>query len=332
MNKKSVIEAAVDRIDPAFIEDALIQMEDAGRRRNRRIRITKALMSAAALIALSLGLYAYMQNRTMRQKEEAFQETVAAFENRNAADQSQTALRLVQTGDRISYYRFIGDDSNESGRLSAFAGSTYTEDTGKWYKIAGKEDVHYLLEENENGYSLWEYLSFYTGNSSLTADFEKDVNTDAFRFSEVLSKIYGIESADRIASVTFTPAFETASGAADTSEQIIVKDGNTILQVYRMMTQLVPYGDREKETHRCPIRSDIFLKALESDLKKGEHQALRYIVRIEILSKDGNRIGNLTYSAIDGTLYEKNSNLSITLSEEEAGILDRFCGIGAGYE
>ena len=223
-----------------------------------------------------------------------------------SADGEVLETQWIRIGERTAEYHRV-NTSEGSARLAESLGEPLAGASG-YYRLAGHEELQYLIREQDETYSLWEFSSFVAEEG------------ESYGYDTVLREIYGLTGADQIASVTVTPAdMDNTDQGRALQEQIgtrIVTDPDEIDTLYRVLVSMTCLGSKRWEQIGVG-REDA---SLLEDVRMGRYLA--------ITLKSGVVIDDLKYTANTGQFYEYEGIAYRELSPEDAAAVEQVLGIG----
>lgn len=244
-------------------------------------------------------------------------------------------LSAVDLGEYVGLYEVIYQSHSEGGLLSESVGGMATEIADGYYRVAGHDDLQYLIYKETHAVYAGEGTYAYTEDGELIeADYYfllKFVcfDSEEYPFSDVLSLVYQIHSAEDIQQILVKPskADNTDTGKA-LQEQIrenTVTDSADIEAFYEILSSIICYGcDRWDliDTGNWDIPAD---SAADYDSQTWSRILVeRYLT---ITTDYGNEIDSLKYTAYSDMFFEFNGIAYSALAEEQAELICEILGI-----
>ncbi|MCD7862246.1 MAG: hypothetical protein LUG61_01730 [Lachnospiraceae bacterium] len=325
--------------------------------------ILTALMAVALNRGLFTGLKEQGEGMTVQENGQSGSEDLAAFRSEeNAAEGSEDfvaietllaqleqeeegtstekstmdmLLSAVDLGEYVGLYEVIYQSHSEGGLLSESVGGMATEIADGYYRVAGHDDLQYLIYKETHAVYAGEGTYAYTEDGELIeADYYfllKFVcfDSEEYPFSDVLSLVYQIHSAEDIQQILVKPskADNTDTGKA-LQEQIgenTVTDSADIEAFYEILSSITCYGcDRWDliDTGNWDIPAD---SAADYDSQTWSRILVeRYLT---ITTDYGNEIDSLKYTAYSDMFFEFNGIAYSALTEEQAELICEILGI-----
>ncbi len=271
-------------------------------------------------------------------------------------------LSAVDLGEYVCLYEVISQSHAEGGVLSESVGSRVTESedaaestaseaTGSsssaendgtetadgYYRVAGHEDLQYLIYKETHAVYGGEGSYAYTEDGEvIEADYYfllKFVcfDSEEYAYSDVLRLIYQIDSAQDIAQILVKPSKADNTDAGRLLQEQIgentVTDADDIETFYEILSSLTCYGsDRwdlvDLGDWDVPVDSAVNYDAYTWSRVRVE----RYLT---ITTDYGNEIDGLKYTAYSDMFYELGGIAYSALSEEQAKLICEILGIDA---
>jgi hypothetical protein len=212
------------------------------------------------------------------------------------------------------------EQMNISGnKLEHYVGNEYLkEDSVTWYLPEGVDNLKYLIQKDADGsLTLWVFTSF-----------ETDEN-ETYTYGDVLSVIYGVESAEDIVSITAAPS---NADSTDLGQQIqkevgthTYSDREDIAAFYDIAEKVVCFGADSESVADENRFTYSFSTDSEDKLTSGEST---YATRsITVTLKNGTTIDSWQYDALSGSFFEYGGVFTQPLPDESVYTLNRIFGI-----
>lgn len=201
----------------------------------------------------------------------------------------------------IGQYRgiYVKTVSLDSEILSQSIGNTVSE-TQTWYYVSGHRDLQYLIQNDNDEFSLWKFKCF---------------DSDEYPYSDVLKLVYQIDSANIISDIEVNPTAmdNTDSGKAVQAEigTHTITDRGSIETIYQILSSLTCYG--ENQWGRIDY-GDVEAAADEDTPSK---EAVWLSRSLTLKTNYGNEIDGLMYTAVSNMFYEYSGIAYHSLTEEQ---------------
>ncbi|MBE6994999.1 MAG: hypothetical protein E7423_10260 [Ruminococcaceae bacterium] len=341
MDKEQLMRA-LGEIDDAYI------MEAAPQAVRKRPRLLWPAAAACAALALALAGFLYHPAPApVTQAPETTQSALLASLKNGGVQETAAREASVPVEGRIAVYEQIGS----GGRLADLTGEPFAEtETGVWRRVTGMEALKYLLLEEENGPTLWEFRSFAVLDGALmqleaaeatetelkelrsqyAARFP-DADLSPYTYGDVLRIIYGVESAEDLKSVTASPsvANNTDEGKAIQREvgTRVYDDPETLQLFYDAVSPVVCWGScgwsavyRDRTEYRYSFSTDS-----DDKLTSGEETwGTRYLT---VETDTGLTNERWKYSSLYGMFFEFGGVGTESLTPEQVNDLNALFGI-----
>ena len=232
--------------------------------------------------------------------------------NRQAADAAAVMTRLPVAG-RTAWYEQV----RISGRsLERYRGELYQE-TGAsaWYLPEDAGNLKYLIRREDDGsLTLWRFTSFAVGENGT------------YTYGDVLSLIYGVDSADEIVSITTSPlkANQTPEGKKIQQEvgTRTVTDREEIAAFYGIAEDVVCFGPDGENPADDGRFSYSFSTDASDKLTSGEST---YGTRcLSLALADGTVLDSWKYSALSGSFFEYGGLFTEPLADDDVDTLNEI--------
>lgn len=197
-------------------------------------------------------------------------------------------------------------------------GSVLSESMGKsvdgaegWRYISGHSDRQYLIRNDGQGFSLWKFQCFDSGE---------------YPYEDVLKLVYQIHSADGITEIEVMPAqMDRSDGGMKIQDEIgtrIITDRASIETVYGALSGMTCYGRGRWD------RIDYGDAEVASDGEsESDHEAVKLGRYLSITTAYGNVIDGLKYTAVSDMFYEFSGIAYEPLTQEQAADVWEVIGI-----
>jgi hypothetical protein len=239
--------------------------------------------------------------------------------NAMLAEQSaDTTMHYTETsiGDRVAGYYEV---TLRHAALEKYLGEMYAQ-TGEvtWYYPSDADNLKYLIREQSDGaLSLWEFGDFVVEDG------------ETYTYGEVLSLVYGVESAEDIVSITGAPS---RADNTDLGQQIQKEIGThtdsdraDIAAFYDIVKEVVCFG-ADSESVADPNRFTYSFSTDAADkLTSGESSCATRSLTVTLQS--GTTIDSWQYDALSGSFFEYGGIFTQPLSDENVSVLNRILGI-----
>lgn len=201
---------------------------------------------------------------------------------------------------------YVKTISVDSDTLSENIGSAVSG-TEAWYYVSGHTDLQYLIQNDNDVYSLWKFKCF---------------DSDEYPYSDVLKLVYKIDSADKIKEIQVNPATmdNTDSGKAIQKEigTHTVTDDKEIETIYQILSSLTCYGENKWDM------IDYGNAEAAADKETSANEAVRLGRYLTLVTSYGNEIDGLKYTEVSKMFYEFSGIAYNQLSKGKAA---RICKI-----
>lgn len=217
------------------------------------------------------------------------------------------------------YKAVYGQVSAAGYRLKSLVGEEYTHnDSVKWYRVKGYENIKYLIQKDSNGnLSLWHFDSFIVSEG------------ETYTYGDVLRIIYNADSAEDIVSITTSPfnADNSDSGKAMQKEvgTHTYTDRDDILAFYNVVKDVICYGETDENPADFTRFSYSFSVQDEHKLVAKDGIYGTRCLSIEFV--DGTVLDSWKYSALSGSFFEYGSIFTEPMDESDVYILNDIFGI-----
>ncbi len=298
--KKEEFCALLGSINERYVEDA---RADRKVKRHGRMRWSAAAACLCLAVAGSFLIYLY--------KPADFNSMV-----RKAAADTAAVMATVPVDGRTACYQQV----NLSGsRLKRYVGEEYLKtDAAVWYLPDGTDNLKYLIrKDGDNLLTLWVFTSF-----AVEAG-------ESYTYGDVLSVIYGADSAADIVSITTSPfrANNTPEGKAIQREvgTHTYTDREEIAAFYAIVKEVVCYGAHGENPADSTRFSYSFSTESGDKLTSG---ASTYGTRcLSLALKDGTVLDSWKYSALSGSFFEYGGIFTQPLEAWKVDVLNNMFGI-----
>lgn len=238
----------------------------------------------------------------------------ADFVAKIAAKTVDTVLIIttIPIGDRTAHYEQV---QVQNDKLNQYMGSEYlSTDTATWYTADGFESLKYLIrKDSDESLTLWKFYAFET----------------ACTYGDILSVIYGVESADDIVSITTSPlkANNTDKGLAIQKSVGThrYKNRSDIEEFYNIVRDVVCLGIERDHISDETRFSYSFSTGSADKLTSGESTYGTRCISLEI--EDGTVLDSWKYSALSGSFFEYGGICTEPLRESDVYALNDIFGI-----
>lgn len=223
---------------------------------------------------------------------------------------------------RVGAYRAVyeGVAAKSSKLLGESLGKAVDGAKG-YYRLGGRDDLQYVISDNKQTgvkadsgerYLLWKFECFET--------------KDSYPYSDVLSLIYGIKSADAVEKlIVMPPTFDNTDEGMRLQEEIgisTVKNRNDIQTFYGIISGMACYGSGHWEMIDY---GNVEVSAVGEE----PHDAVKKARYLTVVLDNGCEIDGLKYTAVSDLFYEYSGIAYEPLSKEQAKKVCRILGIRA---
>lgn len=288
---------AMGRIDHGLIADAAPDITQ--RKSVKKVRLKWGIIAACLCLTIGGGLFFNLINPV------SFSFISGNFNN-------AAVFTSIPVGERTAVYQ---QAVISESILKRYAGNEYLE-TGStiWYRPKEADNLKYLIHKgSDDSFTLWMFKYFKT---------EED---ETYTYGDVLSVIYGVDSADDIVSIKTSP-FKWNS----TPEGIAIQkkvgthrytDREDISRFYNIIKDTVCYGaDREDN----PADDTRFSYSFSTE--DGDNST--YGVRcLSVKFTNGIVLDSLKYDALSGSFFEYGGIFSEPLEENDVYALNSIFNI-----
>jgi hypothetical protein len=212
------------------------------------------------------------------------------------------------------------EQMNISGnKLEQYVGTEYLKkDSTIWYFPEGVNNLKYLIRKGpDDSLTLWMFTSFET---------EED---ETYTYGDVLSVIYGVESAEDIISITSAPSKANNTDLGQKIQKEVGthtdSDREDIAAFYEIVKNVVCFGaDSESVADQNRFTYSFSMDA-EEKLTSGEST---YATRsLTVTLENGTTIDSWQYDALSGSFFEYGGIFTQPLSDESVSALNQIFGI-----
>lgn len=233
--------------------------------------------------------------------------TLLAEQDAGVIEEQAQELAFVPVGQYRGVYEKAA--SVEGCVLAESAGADVPEAQG-WSFVLGHRDMQYLIRRQGEEYSLWKFLCF---------------DAEEYSYSDVLTLIYHIDSAEHIRQIRIDPAaMDNTDEGRRIREEIgsrTVTGRDSIEIFYQILAAMTCYGqNRWDRIDYGDVEADV-------EGKSSSHEAVRLGRYLTIVTDYGNEIDGLKYTAVSHMFYEFSGIAYEPLPEEDARMLSGILGI-----
>ena len=288
---------AMGRIDPRLIADAA---PDVSRKESiDKLRMKWGIIAACLCLVITGGLVFNSLNPV------SFNFIAANFNN-------AAIMTSIPVGDRTAVYQKVNISED---KLKKYVGNEYLEtDTIIWYLPKKTDNLKYLIHKGaDNSFTLWTFKYF------------KMREDETYSYGDVLSVIYGVDSADDIVSIKTSP-FKWNS----TPEGIAIQrkvgthrytDREAISKFYNIIKDMICYDADRKENPADDTRFSYSFSTEDGDNST-------YGVRcISVKFTNGIVLDSLKYDALSGSFFEYGGIFTEPLEENDVYALNNIFNI-----
>lgn len=316
--KAAELSAALWDVKDAYIQEALTYKPN-----KKTVYFLRAAVAACLCIAILGGVF----TRFDKAEELDFYAMLNDYTSGDVNISSTSCiLNKVKVGEREAVYEYIDcfDDLDwfEENVLQRYIGEKHlhTEDA-IWYYPIGEATLQYLICKNNDGkFSLWAFDSFVVSDGKT------------YTYGDVLSDIYGVNSADDIVAIIARPI---QSHKSDLNLGIMAEIGtqsytnrDEILTFYSIVKDVECYGRESwipEDYNRYCYSFSTDAVGMTGKVESGE---IVYGSRwLEIKLANGARIVSWMYCALFGAFYEYGGIRTEYLTSENVYALNSVFGI-----
>jgi hypothetical protein len=187
-----------------------------------------------------------------------------------------------------------------------------------WYYPSDTDNLKYLIREESDGtLSLWVFSDFAVDDG------------DTYNYGDVLSIIYGVESAEDIVSITSAPS---KANNTDLGQQIQKEvgthtdsDREDIAAFYDIVKNVVCFGADSESVADENRFTYSFSTDAQDKLRSGEST---YATRcLTVTLNNGTTIDSWQYDALSGSFFEYGGIFTQPLPDETVSVLNQMFGI-----
>jgi hypothetical protein len=229
-----------------------------------------------------------------------------------------TTLNYAETniGDRVAaYYEVTLQDAD----LEKYVGELYSQsDDVTWYYPKDTDQRNYLIREDaDETLSLWKFSHFVVSDG------------ETYTYGDVLSLVYGVESAKDIVSITSAPS---NADNTDLGQKIQSKVGTHtdsdragIAAFYDIVKDVVCFGADSESVADENRFTYSFSTDAQDKLRSGEST---YATRcLTVTLENGTTIDSWQYDALSGSFFEYGGIFTQPLPDESVSVLNQLFGI-----
>lgn len=203
--------------------------------------------------------------------------------------------------------------------MEKYVGAEYLE-TGSmvWYLPEGTDNLKYLIrKEADNTLTLWMFTYFEMGKG------------ETYTYGDVLTIIYGVDSADDIVSITTSPMKSNNTEFGKKIQKEVGTQTYTDLEdislFYNIASEIICYGV-DSDNPADNTRFTYSFTTDENDkLTSGESTYGTRCISVEFA--DGTIIDSWKYSALSGSFFEYGGIFTKPLEESDVYALNNIFGI-----
>ena len=202
------------------------------------------------------------------------------------------------------------------------------EGAENWYRLAGHDELQYLILRTEDEYSLWEFACFVVWDEEQASEaaqaedwgeyaWMKEADFGPYCYADALEAVYGVTGAQDIVSVTVTPdPMDNTDAGKALQREIGTKtlDGEEdIAALYNVISGIICLGGDHWE----------LIGFNDTNLLEG----VRLTRNLSIELSDGRKIGGLKYTAVSDRFYEYGGIAYEVLDAASAAAAEQILGI-----
>lgn len=314
------ISDALELLDDSMVEHTLMIREKRMKKRSeqraggKQNRIWKVQYAAAACLFLVCVGVAAVWFTLPYEPEPELPERVVAISSLLAADDGNYMEKHAEKYTTVPIEQYKGIYTE----VPSVDGSVLSESMGKsvdgaegWHYISGHSDRQYLIRSDGQGFSLWKFQCFDSGE---------------YPYEDVLKLVYQIHSADGITEIEVMPAqMDRSDGGMKIQDEIgthKITDRAAIETVYEALSGMTCYGRGRWD------RIDYGDAEMASDGEsESAHEAVRLGRYLSITTAYGNVIDGLKYTAVSDMFYEFSGIAYEPLTQEQAAGVWEVIGI-----
>lgn len=314
------ISDALELLDDGMIEHTLmirgkrVKKRSGQRPGGKQNRIWKVQYAAAACLCLICVGAAAVWFAFPYEPGPELPERFVAISSLLAADDGNVVKNQAAAYTTVPIEQYKGVYTE----VSAAEVSVLSESMGKsvegakgWYCISGHSDRQYLIRNDGQGFSLWKFQCFDSGE---------------YPYDDVLKLVYQIHSADGINEIEVIPAqMDRSDGGMKIQDEIgthKITDRAAIETVYEALSGMTCYGRGRWD------RIDYGDAEVTSDGEsESDHEAVRLGRYLSITTTYGNVIDGLKYTAVSDMFYEFSGIAYEPLTQEQAAGVWEVIGI-----
>jgi hypothetical protein len=222
----------------------------------------------------------------------------------------------INIGNCVATYNEV---TLKNAALEKYVGEIYSQ-TGDatWYYPSDTDNLKYLIRQETDGtLSLWVFSDFVVDDG------------DTYNYGDVLSIVYGVESAEDIVSITSAPskANNTDLGQKIQSEvgTHTYSDRDDIAVFYDIVKNVVSFGADSESVADQNRFTYSFSTDSQDKMTSGESN---YATRsLTVTLKNGTTIDSWQYDALSGSFFEYGGIFTQPLPDESVYTLNQIFGI-----
>jgi hypothetical protein len=187
-----------------------------------------------------------------------------------------------------------------------------------WYYTSDTDNLKYLIQKTSDGsLSLWTFSAFVVDNG------------DTYTYGDVLSIIYGVESAEDIASITSSPSIASNTDLGQKIQKEVgthtYSNQEDIATFYNIVKNVVCFGTDSESLADENRFTYSFSTDSKDKLTSGEiTYGTRYLT---VTLKNGTTIDSWKYNALSGSIFEYGGIFTQPLAENDVYALNDIFGI-----
>ena len=293
MNSKNIAYAIDMLDDDILLHTAEVRMKA---KKLKRVRMIKYAAAACLCIICIAGIWLY-------EGADEFVPVAYLLDENSVSSEELIYTDAIEIGDYRCMYNKV--NSALTSKLEECIGRAF-DNSEKWYYVSGHKDAQYLIQKENNTYSLWEFACF---------------DSSGYSYSDVMQSVYGIDSADKIAEIRVRPSdvdnTDYGKKLQGQAGEFTVKDRKDIETVYRCLMSLECYGDDNWD----------MIEYRGSDDEAGSGDAVKLGRYITIVTDSGNEIDRLKYTAVSDMFYEYGGVAYSRLTDRQAEDMRRILNI-----
>ena len=331
---------AIGEIDDDLVKNALSMKKRKVHQARRKWVIVTTCVSMGLIIIsiLSINKFRFLNNERSTVQTQIiidYHTNVSdLLMNEKASSSEILNVQVFPVKGRIATYHQVTVSTKGMELLPDSLGKPL-EEVDNCYRLLGHNELQYLIVQNGDDFTLWEFASFLVWDDEtfdqVKNDFLKgksewsnypwfslEMDFTAYSYDMVLKEIYGLTSADAISSIVVGVADmdNTEAGLALQNEigEITITDKNDIEDIYKIISTMNCLDDDNWE--KIGIGSDT--STLEK-VRQGRYLTINF--------NDNMQIDSLKYTGISKQFYEYGGVAYNVLDNNEAKKIEKILKI-----